>query len=304
MAFGELLVDRALLVPAGACGRDWARSEFEGVCDDPLLYQLKATVTAYDPTVSLAKRYTIKFEYDESVYQKDETFVLRYLEGDAPQIPPVACRALVLSAPQVGDNPAVPAQPATAEVLRARPRAAGRKRLRKSGEIVVVEVESEDEDAGMEDDEEREEEEPSAGEAADLSKGELFLGKYDVQWKEAGVAFDQRAKCGFEEDDPKIRWERVANVNTSIMDTKFFRYFCVFFPVSILDWWCKDITLKGREKYGNRFLTGNRDFTPGLFFVFIGDFFYMAVNPGLPRSAYFDSVAEFPYVAHNRAVPG
>ncbi|KAK3268132.1 hypothetical protein CYMTET_23347 [Cymbomonas tetramitiformis] len=295
MGFGELLVGRQLSVPAaGACGRDWATSEFKDVCDDPLTYELHAEVLKYDPEAAVGKRFTITFVYDDSTYLKDEAFLLKYLVGSPPERPQTS-RAIVLHStlePAAERSDSVP--------LRARPRAANRRSSRATQELALAaEAESEDDDPLEDDDPDREPEEASAGEVANVAARELFLGKYALQWEEGGVAFDQRTLSGFDTDDPKIRWDRVANVDQSLLNTTVLKYFCLFFPVVILSWWCEDITIAGRAKYGKSFISGNRDFTPGLFLIFVANFFYMAVNPGLQRSAYFEETAEFPYVAHN-----
>eukprot|EP00854_Cymbomonas_tetramitiformis_P027857 gene27857-34414_t len=131
------------------------------------------------------------------------------------------------------------------------------------------------------------------------AEGELLLGKYAVKWKEGPIEACQRQPDGWEDEDPKIRWGRVFKVQPDLADTKYLKYMCAFFPIPILPWWYKAVTKAGREKYGQYFLNGNRDFTPGLFWVLVGDFFYMVANPGMPREEYFEQELEFPRVSHN-----
>ncbi|KAK3247757.1 hypothetical protein CYMTET_20544 [Cymbomonas tetramitiformis] len=142
------------------------------------------------------------------------------------------------------------------------------------------------------------EEEEGDQDTDDFVASGLVLKKYVVEWKEDGMPFDQRTQAKWTEEDPEVRWQRISEVCPELLETKFLKYLCVFFPVAILPWWCAEITERGREKY-EYFLNGDRDFTPGLFFVFLGDFLYMATNPGQPRAAYFQDKAEFPRTPHN-----
>ncbi|KAK3267429.1 hypothetical protein CYMTET_24011 [Cymbomonas tetramitiformis] len=213
--------------------------------------------------------------------------------------------ALVLAAE--GDSEPTDEE-ALADLIRARPhRGLNKKRYntdptrRKLARPQPAEVIAEVEEAGLEDDEfHRDDEEEQQHEAeVDTNFGELLLGKYPVQWRDEGVTACQRRQGKWAEEDPKIRWERVYAVQPLLESTEFLKWFCALFPIVILKWWCQDITVKGRRKYDNRFITQNRDFTPGLFFVVLACFFYMSMHPGLPREEYFQKVAEFPKVAHN-----
>ncbi|KAK3258694.1 hypothetical protein CYMTET_32271 [Cymbomonas tetramitiformis] len=211
-------------------------------------------------------------------------------EEDALQ----ACTALVVHDPDSAP-PAGELAEQDEEVIRARPRQPARRRINTAPARVLAEYSDDDEDHDLlHCDDEPEEE------AELVEEGEKLLGKYDdIVWKLGGMEACQRDQGRWIDEDPKIRWDRVLEAKPELNDTFFLKYFCAFFPYTTLPWWCKEVTQRGRAKYRNLFITRNRDFTPGLFFVFIGNFFYMAQHPGVPRRAYFNETAVFPEVAHN-----
>ncbi|KAK3251543.1 hypothetical protein CYMTET_39121 [Cymbomonas tetramitiformis] len=196
----------------------------------------------------IAKRFKVVFTYDGDTHEKSLRFVQEYLAEEPPvdsedelEAAPTST-AIVLcsqaSVPpgdsQLGDQPDIRRTAHT-----------GIRRPPRITRPVVVESISDDD---MADDSGPEEEEAEGeGELAE-AEGELLLGKYSVIWKEEGVVACQRQRDGWRDEDPAIRWDRVYAVQPSLKETKYLKYFCAFFPIPILEWWCRQVTKAGREK--------------------------------------------------------
>ena len=281
-AYGALLVGRELKVPAGSMGIAWAQREFGHLTQDPLHHMLDVTVLEFDPTANPSKRFRVKFHCDGDEYWKKEDYVLEYLVGEAPERPN---RAGEFNVP---DEP------------RARPRAANARVT--DSQVQIVSSAVLDDEVAVDPREAFEGDDPEEAEDDGVDDTQPLLGRYKIEWPSAtaGVEVDPRTQ---DKEGPKMQWGAFKKHNVpksdQILATSYLKYFLAFWPAPILEWWCRNITTAGRAKYGARFITGGRAFTPGLFLVFLGCFLYMMLHPGHARGYYWNEKGSFPDVAHN-----
>lgn len=143
---------------------------------------------------------------------------------------------------------------------------------------------------------------PDEPEDSHILRDSITNNEYTFKWtaEHSDVRADQRTKLGFglSGQEPQLR---MGSLDHAVTLTTVLKYFILFIPLALLRTTVDVVDKRGREKYGNQFLTGGRRFSLGLLLSWLGCFFYMMLYEGLPRGEYWNKADDFSSIfpAHN-----